>query len=775
MTELRSTAHWLHGLGANITAIERQSKGPAHQWDHWQAHRQQLSDVNALPWKGYIVRKETKRHKPGDEVKIGAIGIVNGISGWHTFDLDARKDVAGSEVSDATVDRLLRSLGLPHTYPWVWRSGSGKGWEVAIRCEEAMPAGALTNDKYDAGVFTGWPVDDTEDWHHLELRWENCQTIVLCNDGRAYAWRHEAPTEPPALLPIRRIIAAFFDLAPPPAHNLGTIDRGVVEQVRSRFDLVAYAQKELGGELEHEGVETRVLGHQGFLVNSEKGVWYIHGEEIGGDAFDLVAYCKYRTTARNLNGKSAEILAAAAEYAGVTIPSRKDEIVSAVIELGPVVKQVELVTTPKAPIDINDLLEMERKPTLWYAPGFLREGLGLLVGQPNVGKTPLAAQLAIAIATGAKWMGNVQTQQAKVLYLGMEYSAQELIPLFDISRCGVTIPRGQLLIKTIEDDFPTTAEDALMELEWYIRVLGVGVIIIDVLTAFLPPEKFKQNIYRGDYSELKPYHKLALQYNASILGVWHASKREADPKLMYNGSTGMWAAAASRITMYQDLEQRVRIASFARMADKVDWALAQERTLTGRRWIVADANPEPICSPTELQIFRFLKGNTDKSKMIGPSTIAEMTNIPLGSIKTLLLRMYEKNLIQRGKDGYFVETVVADVADVASVADVTPVADVAEQMSGYKATERLQKRLHELKASGSAKPDTGYKATTATGDLENHPFWDAVPRSHQTGLWVFLRSNIESDQERAREICAEYGVDYATALKLVPPIRQRQS
>ena len=180
---------------------------------------------------------------------------------------------------------------------------------------------------------------------------------------------------------------------------------------------------------------------------------------------------------------------------------------------------------PNMPIDVNDLLAMERRPVVWYAPGFLREGLGIIVGQPNVGKTPLLIQLAIALATGGKWMNAVECPPVKVLFLGVEYTREEIIPLVDISRCGATIPRGQLLVKTMEDDFPTTPEEALADLEWYIRVLGVQVIIIDVMTAFLPPEKFKQNVYRGDYAALKPYHRLASMHHVSVLGSWHASKR----------------------------------------------------------------------------------------------------------------------------------------------------------------------------------------------------------------------------------------------------------
>jgi DNA-binding CsgD family transcriptional regulator len=420
----------------------------------------------------------------------------------------------------------------------------------------------------------------------------------------------------------------------------------------------------------------------------------------------------------------------------------------------PLAREVSGLIVPKAPTDINDLLAMERKPTIWYAQNFLREGLGLLVGQPNVGKTPLAAQLAIAIALGNKWMGQCETRQAKVLYLGMEYSAQELIPLFDISRCGQKIPRGQLLIKTIEDEFPTTAEEALADLEWYIRALGVGVIIIDVLTAFLPPEKFKQNVYRGDYSELKPYHRLALQYNASILGVWHASKRESDPRLMYNGSTGMWAAAASRITMYQDQEQRVRIASFARMADKVDWALAQEQHLAGRRWVVADAAPEPMMSEAERILWRWLKENSDKTNAKQPATIADMTGLPPNTVKGTLRRMFEKNLIQQsaGSSGYFMEKAVTPVTLVTGVTDKTDVTHVSE--TGYKDLQQED-----------AVESPGYNGYTVTPVSDDPTPLDVMPPSLHATTRMMLVSDLERNIEQAKARCAEYGLDYEATRK----------
>lgn len=412
--------------------------------------------------------------------------------------------------------------------------------------------------------------------------------------------------------------------------------------------------------------------------------------------------------------------------------------------------QTDYTVVPTMPQDVNDLLDMERKPVIWFAPSFLREGLGLLVGQPNVGKTPIAIQLMIALATGGKWLDTVKCRQSKVLYLGMEYSPQELIPMFDISRMGLSIPRDWLLVKTIEDDFPTNADAALAELEWYLRVMDVRVICIDVLTAFLPPEKFKQNVYRGDYSELKPYHRLALKYNATILGIWHGSKRESDPRIMYNGSTGMWAAAASRITMYQDQEQRVRIASFPRMGDRIDWALTQEKTNTGRRWVVSDAAPEPMMSPAETQVYRCLTAHADKSKPLSTTTIAELTGIQPSSVRTHVARMFSQNILQRVGNGYYIES-VADVAPVAFVADVAPVAlQTSEKvLQGFTASESNEKDLLQT-----------LHATSVSSILE------CLPPSQRTSTGLMLVSDVERNIDLARSRCEEHGLDYETLRKM---------
>jgi hypothetical protein len=319
------------------------------------------------------------------------------------------------------------------------------------------------------------------------------------------------------------------------------------------------------------------------------------------------------------------------------------------------------VVGPTAPHGITTLIDTPPPPVTWFAPGFLREGLGLLVGQPNVGKTPLAAQLGLALASGRKWMDSVDVKRSKVLYLGCEYSRQELYPLLTESmgamsmRLREDITDDNFAFKTQDDALPNDPDAAIADLEFYIS-LGFNVIIIDTLTAFLPPEKFKQSVYRGDYKELQPYHRLALKYSVAILGVWHASKRESDPKLMYNGSTGMWAVPSSRISMYEDEDGRKRISSFPRLGDRADLALTQAKNVRGRYWVAADAVIEPPqLSATEKVIYAWLRENSSKAQPRSASVIAEMTSVKPNTVKSALARMFDDNLVQQaGRGLYFV-------------------------------------------------------------------------------------------------------------------------
>ena len=100
----------------------------------------------------------------------------------------------------------------------------------------------------------------------------------------------------------------------------------VVEEIKARFDLLAYATEHFGGEVSAETRdEVRVLGNGGLHVNRERGIWCRHSPKAGGDAIDLVGYIEWgEAWDRTDKVQFQEALAIAGEYAGVPITPQPD-------------------------------------------------------------------------------------------------------------------------------------------------------------------------------------------------------------------------------------------------------------------------------------------------------------------------------------------------------------------------------------------------------------------------------------------------------------------
>ena len=183
-----------HRLGANVLAIHcnRETgeplKGPEYKWANWQLQRQSVEDVQKLFAPEHV-----------------GVGIIAGFGNWRCFDVDGM-------VSPEIVKHLLIDMGLAEDYAWVVYSGSGVGAHIWFRCEEEIPPEVFDNARHT--VMRGDSRDGS--FHHLELRWSHCQTLLppsLHKTGKVYSFAtgEEIPQEAPALVPVPKVIAAFIN------------------------------------------------------------------------------------------------------------------------------------------------------------------------------------------------------------------------------------------------------------------------------------------------------------------------------------------------------------------------------------------------------------------------------------------------------------------------------------------------------------------------------------------------------------------------------------
>src|SRR5258706_15730155 len=68
----------------------------------------------------------------------------------------------------------------------------------------------------------------------------------------------------------------------------------------------------------------------------------------------------------------------------------------------------------------NDIMSRAFEPIKWVVPRYLSEGFLVLAGRQKLGKTWLAIDWSLAVATGGVAMGSINCEQGDVLYIDME-------------------------------------------------------------------------------------------------------------------------------------------------------------------------------------------------------------------------------------------------------------------------------------------------------------------------------------------------------------------
>lgn len=316
--DIPAAATWVHHLGANVlfVAHDEGQKRPLHRWAEYQHKRQTTRDFDD------DLAYSTQRHGAAPP----AFGVISGPNGWHAVDFDKSQA--------APMLEFLELAGLPAAYPWVSRSGSGKGYGVFFLSyddpEPALPVGCPWYD----------PRPDRADFDHFELRWARGQTVLpesLHPSGNRYQWLHTPPSEAPAVLSWDAIRAAVEHLGEMRITRSANTPRGstytgprlsAIDEIKARLPMVDIARRVFRGDVVREGEETRIVGHGGLHVNVGKGVFNsMRDGEAGvcGDVIDLVGMSTFGISQWDRRNRVmfATALEAAAREAGIELDGQR--------------------------------------------------------------------------------------------------------------------------------------------------------------------------------------------------------------------------------------------------------------------------------------------------------------------------------------------------------------------------------------------------------------------------------------------------------------------
>lgn len=203
----------------------------------------------------------------------------------------------------------------------------------------------------------------------------------------------------------------------------------------------------------------------------------------------------------------------------------------------------EEVETPKT-MSAADLLRADYPEIRWTVQDIVPEGLFILASRPKIGKSWLAQQCLIGVATGGDVL-NRRTTKGQGLYLALEDNPRRLQQRLIKHRVGYLADQTALTRVEFTCDWPRADEGGIERLfEWVDAHPDVRLIVIDTLEKFRARRTERGNAYGEDYAALQGLKRICDTRQISIIVVHHTRKAEAeDPMDCISGTLGLGGAA----------------------------------------------------------------------------------------------------------------------------------------------------------------------------------------------------------------------------------------
>lgn len=195
----------------------------------------------------------------------------------------------------------------------------------------------------------------------------------------------------------------------------------------------------------------------------------------------------------------------------------------------------------------RDLQDATFPPIKWIVPNVLPEGLTLLAGKPKFGKSWMALQMALGVASGDTVLGR-HVEQGQVLYVANEDNKRRLKSRVGMMLSDETDWPASLTFAT---GWPRLDQGGLTDLQsWTDRNDSTKLLIIDTLATVRPSIGQRDQLYQSDYDALRGLHQLANEKAIALVVIHHVRKMAADdPFDIVSGSTGLTGAADSTLVL----------------------------------------------------------------------------------------------------------------------------------------------------------------------------------------------------------------------------------
>lgn len=304
-----------------------------------------------------------------------------------------------------------------------------------------------------------------------------------------------------------------------------------------------------------------------------------------------------------------------------------------------------------SPISAAELQGMEFPEPRWAVPGLLPQGLTLLVSKPKLGKSWWLLNVAIAVATGGKALGSIDTEPGDVLYLALEDSPRRLQDRMMTLLADEDEWPANLYLETTWPRLDAGGGEQLTA--WLLDHPNARLVAADTLEKLRAPRKATGTLYEQDYAALGSLKAIADESGIALVASHHDRKAGAlDAFDTISGTQGLAAAADALLVM-----KRARNEELAQMhvtgRDIEEAQHSMRWSAAAGTWTILDWLPAAAIDASEGR--RMILAALGEKGRAAPTEIAAWTGQPIGTVKRLTTAMARDGLLAGGgRDGYSV-------------------------------------------------------------------------------------------------------------------------